>query len=170
MTQSGPSQYSYPPTHGGKWLRRGVLLVVFIALAILFLQASRPRFGNAKDNIAWRTKLSDALAESKKTGKPVLADFSAAWCPPCQEMKHASWPDPKVEAVVKEKYIPVLLDADASDTEGPARRYAVEYLPTVLLLDSDGKVLRQGDYMTASELLAFLSPGTGTPTSRPAGS
>jgi thiol-disulfide isomerase/thioredoxin len=159
MTQSSPTHYSYPPTHGGKWLRRGVLIIVFIALAILFLQASRPRFGNAKDNIPWRTKLSDALAESKKTGKPVLADFSASWCPPCQDMKHASWPDPKVEAVVKEKYIPVLLDADASDTEGPARKYAVEYLPTILVLDSDGKVLRQGDYMTASELLAFLSGG-----------
>jgi|SRR5579859_3522635 len=158
MTQSNrPLHYTYLPSNRTKWLRRGVLLIVFTALAILFLQSSRPRFGNAKDNIPWRTNLSDALAESKKTGKPVLADFSASWCPPCQEMKHSSWPDAKVEEAVKTNYIPVLLDMDKPQSEGPAQRYKVEYIPTVLILDAEGNVVRNGGFMQASELLGFLT-------------
>ena len=158
MTQSDHSHYTYLPSGRGKWLRRGVLVIVFVALAILFLQASRPRFGGAKDNIPWRTSLADALAESKTSGKPVLADFTASWCPPCQEMKRSSWPDPKVEEAVKKNYIPVLLDADDSRNENAYKKYSVETIPTILVLDAEGKVLRQGDYMPPSELLSFLTP------------
>ena len=130
---------------------------MFLALGILFLKASRPNYGGAKDNIPWRTNLADALAESKKTGKPVLADFSASWCGPCQEMKHSAWPDAKVEEAVKRDYIPVMLDVDRPEVEGPAQKYKVEYIPAVFILDGEGNVVKRGDYMSAGELLKFLT-------------
>jgi thiol:disulfide interchange protein len=157
MTHSNPLNYTYLPSSRGKWLRRSVLVIVLVALAILFLQASRPRFGNAKDNIPWRTDLTAALAESKETGKPVLADFTAGWCPPCQEMKHSVWPDPRVEAAVKKSYIPVLLDVDRPEVQDPAQRYKVEYIPAVFILDARGNVVQRGGFMSAPELLKFLS-------------
>lgn len=111
----------------------------------------------AADNIPWRTDYDSALAEGKKTGKPILIDFSATWCPPCQEMKRSAWPDSRVESLASSKYIPLAMDVDAPGAKDPAARYGINTIPAVLVVDADGMVLRQSSFMSADELAAFLS-------------
>jgi thiol:disulfide interchange protein len=109
------------------------------------------------DGIAWRMDLGAALAESAQTGKPVLVDFSASWCPPCQVMKHESWPDAQVAKAANDNFIPVFLDADASGSQAPAEKYGIRAIPSVLVLDSQGKVLRQANFLDAAALRKFLT-------------
>lgn len=109
------------------------------------------------DTIPWRTDYSAALDEAKKADKPILIDFSATWCPTCQEMKRSSWPDQRVNHLATTAYIPLNLDVDAASSKAATQRYAIDTLPAILVVDSDGKVLRQTSYMNAEELTKFLS-------------
>jgi thiol:disulfide interchange protein len=111
----------------------------------------------AQDKIPWRTDYAAALAEGKQAGKPILIDFSATWCPTCQQMKRTSWPDQRVNQLVTSAYIPLTLDVDAPASQDPAHRYGVDVLPVILVVDSDGKVLRQSSYMSANDLAKFLA-------------
>ncbi len=108
------------------------------------------------DSIAWRSDLAAAFAESRQLGKRVLVDFSASWCPPCQAMKRDVWPDPQVIQLAGRDFIPVLLDVDQAQGQNAGRRYGVESIPTILVLDSDGRVLRQAAFMSRDELVEFL--------------
>jgi thiol:disulfide interchange protein len=104
--------------------------------------------------IDWRTDLPSALAEAKRTGKPILADFSAVWCPPCIAMKHDTWTDSGVERAVSTSAVPLLVDIDKDPAT--ASRYGIESIPTVVLLDGNGQVLRTAGFLPPSGVLRFL--------------
>jgi thiol:disulfide interchange protein len=105
--------------------------------------------------IEWRTNLDAALAEARQDGKQVVVDFTADWCPPCIAMKHDVWPDVEVARVVASGYVPVLIDTDRD--AATTARYGVSGIPTVLVLDATGAVIRNGAPLTASGMVSFLA-------------
>lgn len=109
-------------------------------------------------SIEWRTDLDAALVEARLTQKQVFVDFSADWCPPCVAMKHEVWPDPAVERALTQFYIPVLIDVDRDNTV--PERYGVRGIPTVLVLDHAGRVVRRATFLSAAAMVRFLRAGS----------
>ena len=147
------------------WLRRNqegfwwvALIGVLVYLQWPMLKGYYFKWSGAiapRGSIAWQTDLATALAESKRVGRPVLLDAGAAWCPPCIAMEHDVWPDVEVARLVAAGYVPLKIDVDRS--QDVAARYDIATIPAVMLLDSDGTVLRRAGYLPTSGMVRFLT-------------
>jgi thiol:disulfide interchange protein len=145
------------------WLARyetPLWIVAMLALVWMQWPVIKGYYYKATDAVApvstipWRTDVDAALAEADRDGKLVVVDFTADWCPPCLAMKHDVWPDARVARAVVERFVPVLIDTDRD--AATTARYGVEGIPTVLVLDGDGRVVDRGAPLTAGGMLGFL--------------
>ena len=109
--------------------------------------------------VTWTTSLSSAMATAKKTGKPILVNFSAKWCVPCEVMEKTTFRDAKVVAESK-KWIMVYIDIDKQ--EKLATRYKIAEYPTIMLMNRKGKIVAQAkgiaDIKTTSSFLKWWQP------------
>ena len=78
-----------------------------------------------------------AFAEAKASGKPLLLDFSAVWCPPCNllsaEVLHTADP-PEVLS----DYVVAVVDVDHPSSFALKSQYDIGGYPTVVVADADG--------------------------------
>lgn len=96
---------------------------------------------------------NSALADKKDY---YIIKFGATWCPPCKKMK-ASWQDAKVKTIVKQYKNGVLYDVDVDKDPNAAVKYGVVSVPTVIITDTKGNIVKRGmGYMTAAQLKKFL--------------
>jgi thiol:disulfide interchange protein len=107
--------------------------------------------------VQWQEDFAAALKEARETHKPMLVDFSASWCPPCQMMKRDVLPDKRIRKALAD-FIPVEVDVDAHDAL--AQKYHIEPIPAFLVLDSTGKeVYRFEGYQSVGEFLLEIDRG-----------
>jgi len=100
-------------------------------------QATDQHEDHSPFNQAADATIEAAFAEAEATGKPLLLDFSAVWCPPCNllsaEVLHAPQPP-----AVLEDYVVAVVDVDHPSSNDLKNRYDVGGYPTVVVADADG--------------------------------
>jgi thiol:disulfide interchange protein len=151
------------PTPRPSWVNRALYSVVLLALIAiqwpllkgLYYKQFATQVSETQ-SVPWRTNFDQARQESERTGKPLLVDFTASWCPPCQVMKHEVWTDEKVLQKATD-FVPVLLDIDLPSSRPLVQQYGIKAIPAVLVLDPAGKVKNQASTMDVDATLEFLS-------------
>lgn len=109
---------------------------------ILLILAAATSFALASDfpkgSPAFSASNTSAMTAAKKSGKPVILVFSAAWCPPCQTMKHDVYPSEEVKAF-HDKFVWAYIDIDNASNESAATKYGVNGIPHIEFLNAEGK-------------------------------
>ena len=95
----------------------------------------------------------DAVVGS--TRLPVLVDFWAAWCGPCQMMAPAF-----KQAAAQVQGRALLVKVNSDDSPGLSQRYGIRSIPTLLRLQGGREVARQSGAVPASAIVA-LALGSG---------
>ena len=91
-------------------------------------------------NIEWITTFDEGLKMAKSRNCPLMVDFYAEWCGWCKKLDKETWTDKNVIQLAQ-RFVCVKIDCD-TDRQTPAR-YGARSLPTILFINSDGKVIHQ---------------------------
>jgi thiol-disulfide isomerase/thioredoxin len=111
------------------------------------------------------TTLESAMAESRRNGKPVLIDFNAEWCPPCQRMKQQVFDDGRRGEAVQTAVIPVSIvdrarenGSNPPEIESLQRQYQVEAFPTLVVFSpATGRSLSKRGFGDPEATLAWIT-------------
>ncbi|HCF57421.1 MAG TPA: cytochrome C biogenesis protein [Myxococcales bacterium] len=126
------------------WPAEGALKAVGVLLAVAGI-ALRPHAPLAEPppapQIEWLTSEAQAIERARAEGKPVVIDFYADWCAACKELAKITFVDRGFVAEAQ-RFVLVKIDGtdETEEIEQLYEKYGVRGLPTVLFLDSSGKV------------------------------
>ena len=85
-----------------------------------------------------------AKAMAAAEGKMIFIDCYTVWCGPCKWMSANTFKDPSVAALFNDKFINLKVEME-KDADGKelAMKYEVRAYPTLLIIDSKGKLIRK---------------------------
>ena len=106
-------------------------LPFFLLLFPMLLQA----------NAVFENSIDVAKDKAAIEGKLILLDFTASWCAPCKFMDEFTFPDTEIDQYLQTSFVPVKVDIDSFDGYNLKVNYDVQYLPTIIILNSKGEFL-----------------------------
>ena len=126
-----------------------------ILLIVFALQTS---FAN--DGIAFaKSSYDNAISVAKSQGKLVFLDFTASWCLPCKKMERETFSNKSLGDFVNRNFVSFKVDNDFFWGMDLADKYDVKSFPTLLVLDTNGNVVKRiTGFQTAEGLLGELRP------------
>lgn len=114
-----------------------ILICVGISLFV-YGKYVRPAPKKSSVHLAWGSDLKAAIAKAAVSGKPIMVDFNAVWCGPCQEYKEHVF-DTQEFGDEARKF--ELVDVDVDQDRAVAASYGVDPIPDIWFLNSKGQPL-----------------------------
>lgn len=140
------------------WLKGGVG-VMSIVLAT-FLVTSWAMRG---PGVTWKPYSDEVLQEARKLNKPVIIDFYATWCTPCNELEEITFHDASVVNQADSNFVMVKVDVTKGGNpvyERLLREYEIKGVPTIVFMDNSGKEnrsLRLVDFLPPDQFLGLMA-------------
>ncbi len=90
------------------------------------------------DSIPWNYSYEDSLKLASREGKPIMVGFYTTWCMYCRKLDETTYVDSVVVGISKNF---VCLKVDGQKRRDVAYGYGIGKFPTILFLDSAGRVI-----------------------------
>ena len=116
--------------------QRVALLLLLFAVGLGICALARAQ-GAAE--VHWRHDYNTARQEAEAKGLPILLDFYTDNCTFCVKMDNTTYRDPKVLALLNERFIPLKIDGNRD--KKLADMLNISQFPTMLLAGADGKIV-----------------------------
>lgn len=127
--------------------------LVRIAAFVLATLAASPSL--AADGPKWSEWSDDLFTRAAAEKRFVILDLEAVWCHWCHVMEKTTYADPKVQALLAEKYLPVRVDQDANPDL--SSRYGDWGWPATIVFGPDGtEIAKIRGYIEPERMQALL--------------
>lgn len=104
----------------------------------------------------------EVLAAAKAGHKKVFVDAFATWCAPCKELQKRTFKDPAAAAYFNQHFINFSIDVEKGEGIALAETWQVEGLPTLLIVDENGRVLaNHTGFVDGKGLIEFAGEARG---------
>ena len=141
------------------WLAAAALV---FRIVTVFTEHTRTADGGT-GLVAWETAAS-VTPLSQKSHKPILYDFTAAWCVPCHQLDTEGWKNPTVARSVSARFVPTrVVDRQREDGRNPEaieelhQHFNISAFPTLVVADASGReIARMEGFGGRERLQAFL--------------
>jgi thiol:disulfide interchange protein len=142
--------------------KSGILALCITMLSGLYaLKASAQQKNTAQEIKFSPQSYKQVLAKAKASHKQVFVDAYATWCSPCKELRKTTFKDAKASAYFNKNFINFSIDVEKGEGVQLAKTWQVEGLPTLLIVDENGKVLaNHTGFVDGSGLLQFAQEAT----------
>lgn len=111
--------------------------IIWICLSMLLLVSCGTATSD-KTNKSDTLTNEESVSDVKVTGLPVIMDFSATWCPPCQQFK-------PIFEDAKDRYSGQIefktIDVDAE--KELAQQFNITSIPAIIFIDAEGNEINR---------------------------
>jgi thioredoxin:protein disulfide reductase len=137
-------------------ISKGIGVALVSVAGFVFIAA----LGKPNQSFGWHSgDIDTARAEALRAGRPLLVDFTAAWCGACKQLDRVTFSAPEVRPEMA-RFVAVKVDATNDDDPrvgATLSRFHVVGLPTVLVFDSSGReTLRYTDFVEPQTFLRAM--------------
>lgn len=134
-----------------------------IGIACIGLACVNIWYALPSEGVKWTPFSENILAAAKESGRPVIVDFYADWCPACRHMDRSTFHERSIIEAAAKDFIMIRVDLTQSGDsakERLARDYGIRGIPAVIFLKPGGEErtdLRVMDAMGAHKFLARMN-------------
>jgi thiol:disulfide interchange protein DsbD len=132
-----------------------IISIAMVVLALGFAWNYYPSQASESNDTIWHDYSAKTLLQSQ--AKPVILDFTAAWCQPCRQMERQTFPDSAVKNLLTHFFcvkVDVTNGAPNQDAQDFINKWRIRGVPTYMFLNPQGQVMRE------YTIVGFIDPVT----------